>query len=203
MRKTLLISYASSFVSYLIDELKGSLAEINQIILFGSAARGDAGKDSDVDLFIDVNDEDVESRVLRAVSNFNRSTLQKNYWDLLGVRNRISFICGKLDEWKDVKESILANGIILYSKYRELPGGTAGDVLISWENVKPASKRVMLHARIFGSKNIPVGMLEIVKGTRLGKGSILVPIERAEEVLKIFKGLGVKYMIMHVTEHGR
>ena len=47
-----LIAYAMDFSSFLIQKTSGE--KIKNIILFGSVARGEAGKESDVDLFIDV-----------------------------------------------------------------------------------------------------------------------------------------------------
>ena len=41
-----LIAYASSFASFVIPK-----AEFDEIILFGSVARNEADKDSDIDLF--------------------------------------------------------------------------------------------------------------------------------------------------------
>lgn len=49
-------AYASYFVSYLLNNLGDS--DINKIILFGSVARGEISKDSDVDIFIDVKRKD-------------------------------------------------------------------------------------------------------------------------------------------------
>ena len=46
-----LIGYAAGFVSFIMDSRVGE--DINRIILFGSVARGDFGKKSDIDLFID------------------------------------------------------------------------------------------------------------------------------------------------------
>jgi len=50
------IIYASSFVTYLLAHLK-NLNNITKIILFGSVARGEATKESDVDLFIEIKNK--------------------------------------------------------------------------------------------------------------------------------------------------
>jgi len=46
-------AYVSYFVSYLLKSLK-STGRIDKVILFGSVASGRAGKNSDVDIFIEV-----------------------------------------------------------------------------------------------------------------------------------------------------
>ena len=53
-----LFSYAISFVSFLVQNIdEDSLSNIKEIILFGSVARGKAGKGSDIDLFINLYKE--------------------------------------------------------------------------------------------------------------------------------------------------
>ena len=47
-----LISYAVDFVSFLIQSLDSDVNTIKNIYLFGSVARGDADKNSDIDLFV-------------------------------------------------------------------------------------------------------------------------------------------------------
>ena len=47
-----LISYAMDFVSFFMQNSK-NLDRINTIILFGSVARGEANKKSDIDLLVD------------------------------------------------------------------------------------------------------------------------------------------------------
>ena len=49
-------AYASYFVSYLLSELNGDF-NIGEIILFGSAARGETTRGSDVDIFIEEKKE--------------------------------------------------------------------------------------------------------------------------------------------------
>ena len=53
-------AYASYFVSYLLRELGDS--NIRNVILFGSVVRGEAGKDSDVDIFIGTLDREIKEK---------------------------------------------------------------------------------------------------------------------------------------------
>ena len=48
----MLIPYASYFVSYLLDHLKNKNT-IERIVLYGSVAREESTKESDVDIFIE------------------------------------------------------------------------------------------------------------------------------------------------------
>jgi len=49
--KSKLIAYAMDFASFLIQKIK-NIDNINNIILFGSVAREEADKTSDIDIFI-------------------------------------------------------------------------------------------------------------------------------------------------------
>jgi len=57
--KSKLIAYAMDFASFLIQKIK-NIDNINNIILFGSVAREEADKTSDIDIFIDVVKENAE-----------------------------------------------------------------------------------------------------------------------------------------------
>ena len=59
-----LISYALDFASFIVQNLK-ELDKVQSIILFGSAARDEAEKDSDVDIFVEVtsNEKNIEKEV--------------------------------------------------------------------------------------------------------------------------------------------
>ena len=49
-----LVAYAMGFASFLMQKLgEKEAGKIKSIILFGSASRGEAGKGSDIDIFID------------------------------------------------------------------------------------------------------------------------------------------------------
>ena len=107
-----LVAYAGDFSSFLLQNLKEDARHIRQVILFGSVARGEAGKSSDVDLFIEVADKKLEKEVLRIRDAFMKSIKVKKYWHLLGITNDINCTIGKLEQWKE-----LAIRLAGHSKY--------------------------------------------------------------------------------------
>lgn len=116
-----LVAYAGDFVSFLLQELGSDAQLVRQILLFGSASRGEAGKESDVDLFIDVNKLAIEPRIQDIRDRFNESAKVKTYWDLLGIKNEINCTIGRLEDWGDLNRSLIADGIVLYGKYSGAP----------------------------------------------------------------------------------
>ena len=103
-----LIGYVMDFASFLIQNLK-SIDGINSIILFGSVARGDENKDSDIDIFIDTLDKgNLEKEIKKLKEKFLNSVIYKNYWKLLGIENEINVIIGEINKWK-LKDSMLGS----------------------------------------------------------------------------------------------
>tara|TARA_Y100000310_G_C20673541_1_gene811576 strand:- start:1477 stop:2076 length:600 start_codon:yes stop_codon:yes gene_type:complete len=194
-----LISYSSYFVSFLLDELEES-SNIRRIILFGSAARGDASKDSDIDIFINVskktkNFEKIAKKVVMDFYKSRQALLFKNK----GIDNKINLIVGKLDEWKDLKRSIESTGIVLYGRY--VPSGVRGKkyTLIFWNKI--GKNRGAFLNKIYGFKvgeKEYKGLIENFGGKKTGKSSIMIPIEYREEILKLIRKYKVNAKITEV-----
>ena len=112
-----LISYALDFVSFYVQNSK-NVESIKSIILFGSVARKEETKDSDIDLFIDIikDGQKIEKEAKKILEKFYDSIKYKNYWKLLGVKNEFSIIVDKLEDWK-LKDSMLGSALTLYSPY--------------------------------------------------------------------------------------
>ncbi|MFH1276535.1 MAG: nucleotidyltransferase domain-containing protein [Candidatus Woesearchaeota archaeon] len=175
------------FASHLISQVNG----INRIILFGSVARDDFNEESDIDLFIDTIDKKLEKKVQLLVDNFYKTKKAKN-WELKGINNPFSCEMGELDsdEWKDLKRGMLNNGIILYGKYKASSEKIYQYTLFSFPDIKPESKRVGLHRKLFGfklGKKRYAGLIEKYSLIPLGKGNIAVSIEHSLKIKKIFK----------------
>lgn len=200
-----LVSYAMDFASFLVQKTKNT-ANINNIILFGSVARGDEEKTSDIDLFIEVIHEGagIEKEIKECLDSFLCSAKYKNYWKLLGIVNEIRLVIGRLDKWPELKASIIANGLLLYGKF--MPEIKEGRHLVFfiWENVKPNSRRVLLNKKIFGyvqKKKIYKGLLQQVNGEKLGKGCVVVPLEHSSFFLKVFREYKVDVKIRKVLDY--
>jgi len=185
MERNELIAYAMDFASYLISKTEG----VNQIILHGSIARGDYDEKSDVDLFIDA-DKKLEKKVNLALENYYKTNKYKE-WKLKGIDKEFSLIIANLNgkEWKNLKRAIMNTGILLYGKYKSGIEKTNQYTLLSFENIKPDAKRISIFRKIFGFKienKIYKGLAEEVNAIRIGKGSLLVPIEHSKKIIDYF-----------------
>lgn len=188
--KNKLIAYALDFVSYALSKIEN----INKIILHGSVARGDNNGESDIDLFFDSNDKKLEKKIKKIIEDYCK-TKKYHEWELKGIENPFSVIVGKLDsaEWKDLKRAIIDTGIILYGKYKGEVEKINQYVLLSFENIKPEKKRVVVYRKLFGfsnGKDKYAGEVEKAGGVRVGKGVVIIPVENIEKIkgyLKIKK----------------
>jgi len=199
-----LISYSMDFASFVMQNLKDKEI-IKSIILFGSAARGEAEKESDIDIFIDVssNEEKIEKDVKTTTDKFFDSVKFKNYWKMLGITNEINVIVGKIDQWK-LKDSMLGSSIILYQKYSPKLEDGKSKAILSWERIKPNSKRVMLNKKIFGYNYYGKrykGAIEKYSGKKLGANVILIDIENLNFFIKEFHNFKVPVKILRVFEY--
>ncbi len=194
-----LISYASYFISYILDNI-GDIDNLNKIILFGSASRGEATKESDIDIFIVVNKstKTFEKKIDNLTEDFYKSRnalIFKNK----GVDNKINLIIGKLEKWKDLKKSIESTGIVLYGGY--VPSGAEGKkyALFYWDKIE--KNRGAFLNKIYGfkvGKKEYKGLIEILEGKKIGKSSIMVPVEYKREIFKLIKKYKVNSKIIEV-----
>ena len=196
-----LIAYAQGFTAFLLSKV--DTKHIRTIILFGSAARGEAAKDSDIDIFIDIFEESktLENDIENAVAEFYKSIFFTKYWHLLGIKNQIKPIVGTLDEWKDLKTSVIADGITLYGKYSPKTKGK-NHVLLSWGKIAPESRRVWVSKTLYGYKHKNKrykGLLEIYGGKKISLNCILVPLESHREFLNKLKAGKVQLKIIHLS----
>jgi len=197
----MLIEYSSYFVAYLLFNLEKRYREnINNIILFGSVARGEAEKESDIDIFIDIKKKTrkIEKEIKRLEEKFY-SSREASLFKLKGVNNKFSIIIGKLENWKELKTSIESTGILLYGKY--IPSGIKGrkHVVIFWDKIE--RNRGAFLNKIYGFKvkgKAYSGLIEKFNGIKLGKSSLMVPLEHREEITKLLKKYKVSAKIIEV-----
>lgn len=187
MEKIELHSYALDFASYLLSNAVG----IQRIFLFGSAARGDFDKESDVDLFIDAKDKKLE-KIIPALTDSFYGTEKAKRWKLKGITNPFSCLVGNLDssEWKDLKRSIINHGIILYGKYKAEAEKVYQYTIFTFGKIAPESKRVIIHRKLFGfntKKQNYGGLAQKLGLLKLGKGSLLVKAEHVTALKELFR----------------
>ena len=204
MRSSLL-PYAMDFASFLLQKIKIK-EEIINIILFGSVARKEADANSDVDIFVDVSKENnkIEAEIKKCLDDFIASSKYRNYWKLLGVENNISLTVGKLGKWKELKPAIIANGIMMYGKFKSDVKEGKHKTFFVWENIKPNSKRVSFNKQLFGYKQTGkfyAGLLQKHEGERLGKGCIAIPLEHSVLFHNLFKKYKISVRIKKVLEY--
>ncbi len=200
-----IVAYAMDFASFLVQKVP-EREKISNIILFGSVARGEADKTSDVDLFIDVTKETapIQEHIQHAAEAFKATAKYNNYWKPLGIENEVQLTIGQLSRWKELKPSIIANGIVLYGKFKpDIKEGIHLTFFI-WENIKPNARRVSFNKKLFGhrqGKRFYNGLLQEYSGERVGKGCIAVPLENAASFQRLFRKYEVSVKIRKVLEY--
>ncbi|MBI2139186.1 nucleotidyltransferase domain-containing protein, partial [Candidatus Woesearchaeota archaeon] len=173
------------------------------IILFGSVARGDFTKESDIDIFIDTG-EPVEKEAESMLKLFSSSALHK-IWAQKGVKNEISLKVGKLEEWP-LRREIVSSGMLLYGKYAQLPENAAYYLLIAFEvKNKSPSQQVKIWRNLYGCKQrvgkkvyISNGMVGDSGGKKLGRGIVVVPMEKRKDILDFLKGNKVNHQVFEI-----
>lgn len=196
MKQETLISYALSFSSFLLDSTVG--VHIEKIILFGSVARGDFTKESDIDLFIEA-DERFEKDIDKSLLLFESSQVYK-IWKMKGVEHAFSLKVGHLSQWK-LKREVLSSGIILYGKNAEMTEGASYYLLIQLQEQKktPASqmrfwRKLYGYTQKVGIKSYSSkGLIEQVGGKKLGKALFLLPMEKRKVILDFLAQNKIQY----------
>ncbi len=192
-------AYASYFVSYLLMNIKDA-SIMDKAILFGSAAKEEASKDSDIDIFIDLKKDNKKLHISieKILEDFYKSR-EALLFKAKGIDNKINLIIGKLDEWKNIKKSIESEGILLYGKYISTENNGKKYVVIFWNKIE--KNRGAFLNKIYGFRvrdKIYKGLIENFKGMRLGKSSIMVPIEHRQEILGLIKKYKVNAKIIDI-----
>ena len=201
MKQNRLIAYAMDFASFLMERLEP--VKVNSIILFGSVARGDYDKISDVDIFVDIEEKSLSNNFLQnIIEDFYKSIKFEKYWKLLGITNPISCKAGILDEW-ELKRSILAHGIVLYGPYKGKTGTHYVLFLIEVEG--PRKEQVRVWRKLYGYRQktkqktyISPGIVQENGGQKLSPASFLVPGINVQSVVDFLINNQVKYRMMDI-----
>ena|SRR3989344_3459236 len=192
-------AYSSYFVSYLLSEL-GDI-NIRKIILFGSVAMDNADKESDVDIFIEVKKnslkfkKDIE-KILNKFYKSREALIFKNK----GIDNKINILIGKLADWRDLKKSIESTGIVLYGRFVS-SGFSEGKkyLLISWDKI--GKNRGAFLNKVYGfrvGEKRYKGLIETLSGRKIGKSSLMIPVENKDEIFVLIKKYDVDARLVEI-----
>ena len=190
--------YSVTAGAYLVSSLSESeLKHVQNVLIFGSAARLSASAESDVDIFFDVLASKRFQLALRAKLN---KSAEKFYLTnaALGFKsndidNELSIKVGKLKEWA-LEQSISSGGIVIYGKYTSKPADTKAYTILSIET--PGKSKGALLNKIYGynirKKRYP-GLLEKYMGVKLGKAVIMVPAKNRSIFIDVLEKYNVNY----------
>lgn len=197
----MLISYASYFTAYLLNNVN-NIENIEKVIFFGSAARDEADKESDMDIFIEVKkkNQKIEKEIKDIIENFYESR-EAALFKTKGIENSFDVKIGILTEWKELYQSVASTGIVLYGRYeaKELPSDVKHNIIIFWDKIE--KNRGSFLNKLYGFKiknKIYQGLLEKFNGKKIGKSSIMIPIQHKNYVFKLLKDHKVKAKIIEV-----
>ena len=200
MKRNEVVALAMEYASYLVCNAE----RIENIILFGSVARGDFDKKSDIDVFVDIrNPSKKDEKSIKKITDNFYDTKCFEKWKLLGIEKDFSVIVGDANksEWAGLKRSIMTDGITLYGKYLSAPKKMLHYILISYKPVKNDKKRVNLHRRLFGyilkGKRYH-GIVETEGGIRVSSNSFLIKIGSYRKVKNIFSELSIDPSVIEV-----
>ncbi len=201
-----LTAYAYDLVSYLALQPFFNKQPINQIILFGSSARQDYNKKSDIDIFIDTLNisNNLKSQIEKAKDNFLNSDRAKK-WASLNIKNEFSIIVGKLEDrkWSDLGRSMHSHAIILWKRYQETSNeGAEPFALVKWSvGAKETNKRINLARKLYGYSQKGKrykGIFEALGINPIGDGIAIIPINYTNQFRKLLNELGVKYILKDI-----
>lgn len=199
-------NYAAAAVSHILQNLPEKWEDkVRNIVLFGSVAQDRATSDSDVDLFFDVELNktqvaDFKTLLNKIMEDFYTSNNALQY-KLEGTDNKINVIVGKLDEWEDLKRSIMSTGIVLFGHYKSVMKKTQLKqwFIISWD--APKKNRGAFLNKLYGysvkKKRYP-GMIKKYGCMRIGKSAVIVPSEHKNRFMEHMQKYDVNYKIIEV-----
>jgi len=201
MNREILISYAESFSSFILESEISK--RITRIILFGSVARGDFDKESDIDIFIDTPN-DIEKEVGKQLDLFNGSEINRR-WLLKGVKNEISVKTGRLEKWS-LRRDVISNGIILYGKMNDVPKEADYYLMVSMNfNKLNRTRKVSVWRKLYGYNQkvgdkvyTSKGLIKELDGKRLEKSIVVVPMGKRKGLIDFLKGNRVEYTLHEI-----
>ncbi|MBL7160116.1 MAG: nucleotidyltransferase domain-containing protein [Candidatus Aenigmarchaeota archaeon] len=202
-----LYPYIYDFLSVLAENKK-LLQQIKNIILFGSVASGESDEESDIDLFIEIKNKKNLKPVEKDIEKVKKTfySIAERKWALMEIKNPISCTVGVLEDWKSLKVDIISNGIHLYGKYEKLPKKLNHYALFTYSLIKLKQKNKMkILRKLFGYKlkkgrreYKQTGFIEDIGGKKVGKNSLLVPVEESKKLRDLLNSFKITPEIREV-----
>ncbi len=196
-----LISYALHFTSFLIEKKVLPL----RVILYGSVATGEADEESDIDIFIDI-DNSYEKKIRDLLKIFEKTFNKK--WKMKGIKNPVSLIVGDLnsEKWEDLKRSMQSKGILLYGKYKEIPEEMESYLFFKLNfSVLERREKVNIWRKLYGysqkvkdKKYVKQGIVSELNGKKLEKGIIIIPAVNVKKMKDFLKKNKVDFSVNEI-----
>lgn len=167
-----------------------------QIVLFGSVARGEDTKDSDVDLAIVYGYED-KFKVMKEVNKDKPDKVQTTFIDI-----------NKLPEETELVSALTGEGLLLYGKPIVIKEGKLdlkSKVILSYSLTKlPQTEKVKVNRALYGSvskssfkgkeyKTETKGIANEPGIEKLNKGVLLMERRKATKIINMFKRFKVDF----------
>jgi hypothetical protein len=114
-------------------------------------------------------------------------------YELAGIDTEIKPKIGRLDEWPDLKRSILSDGIVLWGRMEYgRPKGTRHMVIFHWDKVEKNRGAFLnkIYGCNVGGKKYE-GVISKCGGSKLGKSCVMLPISCRESMIGLTKKYGV------------
>ncbi|MBI2971987.1 MAG: nucleotidyltransferase domain-containing protein [Candidatus Aenigmarchaeota archaeon] len=200
MNREILISYALAFASFLFRQPEIKAGMIKSVYLFGSVARGDFSKESDVDIFIDIdkkNEHAIAKSVNKTMQNFLHSEEMKKFL-LLGIENEINVKYGDVKEW-ELYSSIQSEALVMFSS--SVSSFHMKHFLVEIKPIRSVAKRNRVVRKLAGRRERgreDKGLVIIHGGVVLDSRHYIIPAEKINEVLPIFSKEKVLYELREV-----
>ncbi|KYK27014.1 hypothetical protein AYK20_03165 [Thermoplasmatales archaeon SG8-52-1] len=181
-----------------IKKISKNYSEIESVIVFGSVARDQARKESDLDVCIVLKNQDINSKISNKILNLEEK-YDKNI-------NLVFTDTSFKDLDRQFIETILREGITIYGK---TPDASINQLeLEPYEIIKfdlsnlDQSKKMKIKRLLYGIKtkkkykgkiykNEQKGLVEKLGGLRIGIASILIPEKKSWELENILRENGV------------
>lgn len=195
-----MLSYTQAFASFLFRTPGIKADKIKSIFVFGSVARGDFDKESDVDIFIHTekaNEKEITKHAKIALAKFYRSDEYEKF-RILGIINPISIKCGDARKWQ-LFNSIKHEGIVIYSS--SISPFFSKHFLVEVKPISDIAKRNKIIRKLAGRKEKgrkERGAIELMGGSVLDSRHYIIPAERLTEITKIFSKEKVFYELREV-----